>query len=250
MINSTTIQRYISYLYKRKTGNEIPEDVLDSWNNLEDKEVDLHLIELYNSWRIHINDARMMEDEFIKTTSKSKPVIPSIQPYETPVTGNSTVNAAETAAKDKHTYSVYPEAKKPLARPWYLWAGLAVVFVALLSIVSAKYIFSTSPDDDATEEYTAPQQTDNATSEPDPIPVSVQPSVEQNNSANQVQTTNGRQHGIAGTVSVSTKGFFGTKNAQRIERQLQKEAKKLYPNNAGITNVRYEGNNAFADVMY
>lgn len=52
-----------------------------------------------------------------------------------------------------------------------------------------------------------------------------------------------------GTVSVSTDGTFGTKNANKIERQLNREAKKLYPESTGIANIRYEGDRAYADVV-
>ncbi|WP_222166869.1 hypothetical protein [Edaphocola aurantiacus] len=248
MINNNNVQNYISYLYKRKTGNNIPDDVLESWSNLEDDEISLHLTELYNSWRIGVNDAKMMENEFIKI-NKPKPFIPPIQQYEEATVEKRPIKEEETIIyKDVH--HDYPEPKRGFIRPWYWWGALIVIAIALLSYVSIKYIYTDSSEDDSTESYIEEPQIENsAKSYAEPIPVTSQPPVEQNENTYTAQIPNGGEVNIIGTVSVSTKGFFGTKNAHRIERQLRKEAEKLYPNNAGITNVRYEGNSAFADVL-
>lgn len=74
-------------------------------------------------------------------------------------------------------------------------------------------------------------------------------------SCNQINGNNeGSYQGAAvvqglGTVSVSVEGTFGTKNANKIERQLRREAKKLYPESTGIANIRYDGDMAYADVV-
>ncbi len=52
-----------------------------------------------------------------------------------------------------------------------------------------------------------------------------------------------------GTVSVSIYNTLGVKDEERIARQLESEAQKLYPGSSAITNIRYDKSSAYADVI-
>lgn len=52
-----------------------------------------------------------------------------------------------------------------------------------------------------------------------------------------------------GTVSVSIYNSLGIKDEERIVRQLESEAQKLYPGSSAITNIRYDKSIAYADVI-
>ncbi|WP_124636223.1 hypothetical protein [Taibaiella sp. KBW10] len=54
---------------------------------------------------------------------------------------------------------------------------------------------------------------------------------------------------VMGTVAISTEGASGVGNENKIARQLRKAALKLYPESTGITNIRIDGTQAFADVI-
>lgn len=52
-----------------------------------------------------------------------------------------------------------------------------------------------------------------------------------------------------GTVSVSIYNTLGVKDEERIARQLEAEAQKLYPGSSAIMNIRYDKSIAYADVI-
>lgn len=51
------------------------------------------------------------------------------------------------------------------------------------------------------------------------------------------------------TVSVSIYSSIGVKSPKKIRCQLIKEARKLYPQCKGVTNIRYDKYTAYAEVI-
>lgn len=52
-----------------------------------------------------------------------------------------------------------------------------------------------------------------------------------------------------GTVSISIYNTLGIKDEERIARQLELEAQKIYPGSRAIINIRYGKSTAYADVI-
>lgn len=232
MINNQNIQKYISYLYKRKTGNEIPSDVLSSWSGLEDDEVTQHLIELYTSWNIGINDAKMMENEFLTKVNKPKPVIPLINEVQ-----NSRLQSEPVVAQINST----PATKKKFWRPLYWWISAGLLLIIVTTLINQNL---------SENEITT-------VSEPVPVqqptyqtpPTLSQPVIEPVRPTNTPTTSEYEPSVKVGIVQTSTEGFLGTKNRDRVIKQLEKKARKLHPGYSRLENFRYDGETAIADVM-
>lgn len=240
MINSQNVQDYIAYLYKRKTGNEIPNDVLSSWSGLEDDEITHHLTELYTSWHIGSNDARMMENEFLTKIDKPRPEIADLQQAR----GLSGVPATKAASDPESLTGKQPGNKNRRPNPWYWFVPIAIILVIGTAYVTKNYeLYNPFASSDTTgiadqpSIDSTPIVQDTVMPEPPP-PAAINPPAPEQDPPVKL-----------GTVAVSTKAFLGTKSRDRIIKQLEKKARKLYPGYSRLENTRYEGDNATADVM-
>lgn len=239
MINNQNVQDYIAYLYKRKTGNEIPNDVLFSWSGLEDDEIAHHLTELYTSWHIGSNDARMMENEFLTKVDKPEPEIPDLQKMR-----DLSARPAARISDPEPLAGTQTGNKNRRSNPWYWFVPIAIILVISTAYITKNYEFYNpfiSTDTTGTADQplmdSTPVVRDTIVPEPQPPATITPPTPEQEPPVK------------LGTVAVSTKGFLGTKSRDRIIKQLEKKARKLYPGYSRLENTRYEGDNATADVM-
>lgn len=237
MINSHNIQKYISFLYEKKTGKQIPNETLESWTGLDDVEVAEHLNAMYSNWKVTINDAKAYENEFIAKGARPKPVIPIIdepqpEPHFSP--------KPEPVLVQQTNPDPYPTEKKNFKVYWLAISGLALVIIAtvfVLTMDNEDNIITSTPAPAMPQSYT-------------PQPYTQQPAYDNRTYENVSSSASSGATSVRvlGTVSISTDGTFGTRTSNGIERRLRKEAKRLY-GTASITNIRYEGNAAFADVI-
>lgn len=79
MINRNNIVEYIKFLYEKKHNQPAPQELLDSWSDLNDNETAIHLNGLYRHWNLDSITCKRYEEEFL---SKGKqihtPIIPKI----------------------------------------------------------------------------------------------------------------------------------------------------------------------------
>ncbi|WP_222166785.1 hypothetical protein [Edaphocola aurantiacus] len=81
MISRSNIVAYISFLYQKKFGQEAPQDLLDSWNGLNDSEVNIHLTGLYKHWNLDAISSKNFEQEFLgQSRSNHIPIMPTPPP--------------------------------------------------------------------------------------------------------------------------------------------------------------------------
>ncbi|RQO31556.1 hypothetical protein DBR32_06250 [Taibaiella sp. KBW10] len=81
MINKNNIVAYINFLYKRKFGQEAPQELLESWKDLNDSEVTIHMNGLYRHWNLDAISSKNYEQEFIsQSRTGHAPIIPNPPP--------------------------------------------------------------------------------------------------------------------------------------------------------------------------
>lgn len=81
MINRSNIVAYINFLYKRKFGQDADQELLDSWKDLNDSEVNIHLNGLYRHWNLDAISSKNYEQEFLgQSRSSHTPIMPAPPP--------------------------------------------------------------------------------------------------------------------------------------------------------------------------
>ncbi len=81
MINRNNIVEYIKFLYQKKYNQVAPQDLLDSWSDLNDNETAIHLNGLYSSWNLDSITCKKYEVEFLSQSAQTPrtPIIPKIE---------------------------------------------------------------------------------------------------------------------------------------------------------------------------
>lgn len=72
MINSKNIIEYIKFLYQKKYYKEIPPEILNSWENLKDDEIQNHLAQLYKKWNLNDISINMIEQAFLSNKTVNR----------------------------------------------------------------------------------------------------------------------------------------------------------------------------------
>lgn len=68
MIKSSNIIKYIQFLYQQRFKTDASPEVLDSWKDLPDEQIDGYLKELYQHWNLSPEEGINLEQEFLKTS--------------------------------------------------------------------------------------------------------------------------------------------------------------------------------------
>ncbi len=103
MINKENIVAFISFLYEKKYNQAAPDDLLESWENIDDDETNIHLQGLYNHWGLDKTTSDNYESEFLNTKTKknfSKPIMPSL-----PEEPSSSINRQQTNSSSQNSYT-------------------------------------------------------------------------------------------------------------------------------------------------
>lgn len=81
MINRNNIAEYIKFLYEKKYNQPAPQDILESWSDLNDNETAIHLNGLYSSWNLDSITCKKYEVEFLSkgTQAPRTPIIPKLE---------------------------------------------------------------------------------------------------------------------------------------------------------------------------
>lgn len=127
-ITQQNIILFITYLYKQKYGQLPPSEVLNSWQNLSNEEINFHLLQMTQSWGMSESDLTNSISAFHNTIQ---------------ATGNNqfanTANLNNTNSTPKTTTLLLPKKNKK-----GLWALLLIPIVALGGFVGYKYNSYTS----------------------------------------------------------------------------------------------------------
>lgn len=162
MINRNNIVEYISFLYKKKFNQPAPQDLLDSWSNLNENETSIHLNGLYRHWNLDQVMSSQYEQEFLALGAKMhNPIMPPppTQQYN---------NQQQYAPPQQHQNQYYP-APKPKSK-----SGLVIgIFAALIIGAAAFYFWELSKKD--TDAPPAVKATDSANINKQPEPEVVKP---------------------------------------------------------------------------
>jgi len=71
-ISHENIKAFIAYLYKNKTGNEAPENLLASWENLNDEQIGQHLVQMTEKWDWDDDKLQAEITNFLQNTASSE----------------------------------------------------------------------------------------------------------------------------------------------------------------------------------
>lgn len=81
MIRKEHITQYISYLYQLRKGEAVPDNVLKSWQDLSESEIQIHLKQMYAQWQLNEHEIKNYEYAFLQKLKvepiveiKSKPI--------------------------------------------------------------------------------------------------------------------------------------------------------------------------------
>src|SRR5690606_20095354 len=102
-INKNNITRFIAQLYREKKGQEAPQELLNSWAQLSDEDIETNLKGLFESWGMNDNDRNVIVQKFL---SQEINHTPHTAPYTyTPPTVTAT-------APTTHTHTHHASHKK------------------------------------------------------------------------------------------------------------------------------------------
>lgn len=73
MINKKNIANYIQFLYQEKYNKVAPIEIINSWQKLNDLEIELNLKKLYQKWELNEVSIKLFENSFLsKKNTKAK----------------------------------------------------------------------------------------------------------------------------------------------------------------------------------
>lgn len=71
MINKDNIRAYINFLFQNKNGTPAPEEVITSWERIDEAHLLQHLQHLYQHWHLSNHEINSLENTFVKSQKAS-----------------------------------------------------------------------------------------------------------------------------------------------------------------------------------
>lgn len=163
MINSSNITEYIQFLYLQKYKTEAALEVLNSWKNIPDENINGYLQELYQHWGLSNLEAQTYERKFLNPqTNKTVNDIAYMQPIT-------------AAPRPQYEYQQAPvKSKSP-------WKAIIIILVFALMAIIAYLAYNLmykpqneeiQPVDTSATTVVPIQHSAPVPSEPEPEPVS------------------------------------------------------------------------------
>lgn len=67
MINKQNIAQYITFLFRQKNGQQAPEQIINSWRQIDESAIREHLQGLYNHWQMSPQEFQQLEQAFLRS---------------------------------------------------------------------------------------------------------------------------------------------------------------------------------------
>lgn len=71
MINKQNIAQYITFLFRQKNGQQAPEQIINSWRQIDESAIREHLQGLYNHWQMSPQESQQLEQAFLRSQQSS-----------------------------------------------------------------------------------------------------------------------------------------------------------------------------------
>ncbi|OJU75942.1 MAG: hypothetical protein BGO09_14065 [Bacteroidetes bacterium 47-18] len=107
MINKQHIAQYIAFLFQQKNGQQAPQEIIDSWQQIEESAIQEHLQGLYNHWQMSPQESQRLEQAFLKSLQPAAPLFDIPRPD--PVSSQADHNPA--------AYNNVSASSAPIAEP-------------------------------------------------------------------------------------------------------------------------------------
>lgn len=121
IINRNNVVDYINFLYQKRMNQPAPADLLNSWRDLTENEVAIHLNGLYTHWNLDAITAKNYEQEFATKGGKT-PIMPPVGNYNT---------GSYSSAQPQPTYNYPPPQPEPTKKSnAWIWIILLLIAVA------------------------------------------------------------------------------------------------------------------------
>jgi hypothetical protein len=155
MINTNNIAAYINFLFVHNNNQNAPKEVIDSWTNLNDEEIQLHLKGLYEHWNLDTTQSRKLEQEFISKQQKTiydipKPAPQKVAPQHDDILINQPSYSAQQPNSNNYQYQNNYSAPDKKKLPW------PFILVGILVIGAGAYYFLQQSNDTVNNTATIP----------------------------------------------------------------------------------------------
>lgn len=129
-ISPQNCKSYIAYLYRVRYKSDAPKELLDSWTQMSQQDIDFHLNALYQKWQLKDYEIKGYESAF-NQLQQTKPVSEINS-----ATKLDNVSKSRTFRTQTESVSVVGKPKRTSAITWYVVSGLGI---GLLAIVFLNY---------------------------------------------------------------------------------------------------------------
>lgn len=148
MINVANIAAYIQYLYQQKYHASAPEEVIHSWSQLPEDELQAQLSALYQHWGMDQEAAARYEQEFVHQAKKETSVSDFFAPPPPPVTPLATPYPAQQSAPAYTPPGAYTTVAPPKSNAWKTIAIVAILILLAAGGILAYQLYQNQQQND------------------------------------------------------------------------------------------------------